>query len=167
MIVLLDRGWSYFKHQLPWDGNRRVMGRETKKVVDQFREAAKDYGVSGRVSCGKRDSTKWTGVMRTRSKLHEYNFDMQNHNVAHGVNRLRQHKRKKSISTGEFLSEEQKTEHIHCADAFRNATSDTSRGRAILPHQPNKKDVDSTYRSGADYGVYEYLQGVCLSKFWL
>lgn len=130
-VMLADRGYRYGKIQLPWDGNRRVPGRVTKTNAQLFRESLRAMRVSANVQVSKRDPTKWQGVLRTRQRFNEYSWDMSNSNVVKGLERLRQHHRKKSASTGEFTSEEAKSPHIHCADAFRNLTSDYTKSNAL------------------------------------
>lgn len=146
--MLKDKGYNYIKHRLPWDGARRSFGRKNDMVIDHFKASLKAFRVRGSTELPKnRDVSKHVGITRTKSRFHEYSWDISNPNVVQGIEHLKQHSRKRNSETGEYTEEENsRTPHIHAADAFRNLTSDTTQGLDI----DKVVEPGGAYTSGVD-----------------
>ncbi len=152
--MLFEKGYYYSDHNLPWDANIRQKGREVKTYLSHFKESLRVYRVTGNTRTIKRDSTKQYGVTRARSKFHNYLWHVDNPNVVKCIDHLNRHQRAFNRVTQTFTEHEAKTPHIHCADAFRGLTTDTTDVQRI--HQ----------QAGQGYTGSSYITGVEDDNEW-
>jgi len=112
--MLLDKGYRYGWHMLPWDARPTSMGvSQEDLLVDAFH----NFGVSGRVDCAPRSGVQ-VGISAVRTRFPNYYFDIGK--CGTGLELLEQYHRKYDNRTQRFLDEPVHNHpSSHCADALR------------------------------------------------
>lgn len=114
--ILLDRGYYYGRHYLPWDGGHRKMGRRITRVVDDMRESIREMRVSGQVMKPVERGGVIDGINKVRARFWLYFFDEER--CQSGIQHLMDYSSKRK-NDGSFSDMPEHDDHSHCADALR------------------------------------------------
>lgn len=114
--LLLEFGYKYGVHQLPWDGKHRVHGKKVTTFHKLLKDSFKDYRVTGKVVEPVRRSTLATGIEEVRKRFSRYHFDEVK--CAIGLVHITRYSSQKNMK-GVVTSIHKHDEHSHCCDSLR------------------------------------------------